>query len=343
VNGARRNRQWVLASRPCGPLTLDQFALREIPLVAQPLLPGQVMVRNLAFLGAPTLRNWIRAPGRSSRVSIGIGEAMRGPGAVEVIESASARWPTGSRFTSVTPWQDFAVLEPDSATSPVIPIPAGMSPVDALGPFGVNALTAYFGLLDVGRPKPGETVVVSAAAGSVGSVAVQIAKIRGCRVIGIAGGRQKCEDWVVGACGADAAVDYRHDDVRARLAQMCPSGVDVFFDNVGGDILQAVMDCTATHARIVVCGQLAAYDGDAPAPGPHDMMRVVYWRIRIQGFLVGDYLDRVGQARNDLAAWTADGRLRQRADVRPGLAQLPGGLCDVLRGANSGTLIVTAD
>jgi NADPH-dependent curcumin reductase CurA len=338
-----KNRRWLLRSRPVRNVAAGDFELQPEPLQAPSLQPGQVLVRNRAFLCAPTLRNWLNEAGPSSRVTIGLGESIRGPGAAEVVGSANEQWPVGSRFTGVTPWQDYAVHSLDAVTTPVIRIPDGMTEIEALGPFGVNALTAYFGLTQVAQPRPGETVVVSAAAGSVGSCAVQVAKILGGRVIGIAGGRDKCDRWVTEVCGADAAIDYKTEDVRARLAQLCPAGVDVFFDNVGGEILQAVTDNTAIHARIAVCGQISAYDSDAPAPGPRDMMRVVYWRIRMQGFLVGDYVADVPRARAQLRDWMDRGLLRHRTDVRHGFERLPEALVDIFRGSNTGTLIVTTD
>jgi NADPH-dependent curcumin reductase CurA len=340
---AEINRRWRLRSRPDGRLTASQFEFESAPWTQGELAPGQVLVRTLGFLAAPTLRNWLNAPSPSFRVSIGLGETMRGPGAAEVVHSAHSAWPRGSRFTGVVPWADHAVVEPDTTGGPLIAIPDDMSPVEALGPYGVNALTAYFGLREIACPRPGETVVVSAAAGSVGTVAVQIAKLMGCRVIGIAGGRAKCDDWVVATCGADAAIDYRSENVSERLRELCPSGVDVYFDNVGGAILQAVLDNTSVHARVALCGQVSAYDADGPAPGPRDMMRLVYWRIRLQGFLVGDFLAQVPAARADLRRWIESGRVQHREDVRHGLEALPVGLVDVLNGANAGTLIVLND
>ena len=214
-----------------------------------------------------------------------------------------------------------------------------MTLIEALGVYGLNSLTAYFGLLKVGEPKPGETVVVSAAAASVGSMAVQIAVILGCRVIGIAGGAAKCE-LIRNTFGAHAAIDYKSEDVAKRLAELCPQGVDVFFDNVGGEILQAVMQNIAVHGRVAVCGQVSAYDSDQPAPGPRDMMKVVYWRVRIQGFVLGDFARDADAARLELKRSVGENRLVHRVDLRHGFENLPGAFLDLFKGQNDGTLLV---
>jgi NADPH-dependent curcumin reductase CurA len=203
----------------------------------------------------------------------------------------------------------------------------------------LNSLTAYFGLLKIGRPQPGDTVVISAAAGAVGSMAVQLAKISGCRVIGIAGGRRKCA-WLVSECGVDGAIDYKSDDVSAALSRLAPQGVNVFFDNVGGDLLQIVTEHMAVHGHIVVCGQISAYDSDKPAPGPRDMMKVVYGRLCIQGFVLGDFLDEVYAARVALMRWFAAGKLVRHVDVRSGFDQLPRAFMDLFTGENLGALLV---
>jgi NADPH-dependent curcumin reductase CurA len=333
------NRQWLLRSRPSGSITLDNFEYREVAMPAPQLQPDQILVRNLMFALAPTMRNWMNDPSRSYRAAVELGTPVIGPGAAQVIKSANPRWPVGTRMTAVSRWQDYSILEPDTSPTPVIAVPKDMTTAEALGVYGMNSLTAYMGILKVGDPKPGETVVVSAAAGSVGSMAAQIAKIRGCRVIGIAGGSAKCE-WLRTVCGADAAIDYKSENVRQRLAQLCPKGVDVFFDNVGGEIMQAVMDNIAVYGRVAVCGQISAYDSDLPAPGPRDMMRVVYSRVRIQGFVLGDFPREVEGARADLMRWVKEGKLVHREDLRRGFDRLPNSFFDLFKGANAGTLLV---
>ncbi len=336
---ALANRQWVLASRPLGRVKLSDFALRT-DAIAEPILaPGQILLRNLVFHLAPTMRNWLNDSKRSYRAAVRIGESVIGPGGGRVIRSNHPRWPVGTRLTLVSRWQDYTVLEPDKSPTPVIATPPSLSTIDALGTLGLNSLTAYVGLINVGQPKSGETVVVSAAAGSVGSMAAQIAKLLGCRVVGIAGGADKCR-WLVDVCGLDAAIDYKNENVSIRLAQLCAKGIDVFFDNVGGDILHAVMENVAPHARIAVCGQISAYDSDAPAPGPRDMMRVVYQRVRIQGFVLGDFPNEIERARTDLARWIVERKIVHRVDLREGFENLPAAFLDLFRGENEGTLLV---
>ena len=332
------HRQWILSRRPHGAVTLDDFEFRERDIPEPELAPGQVLVRNLMFTCSPTLRTWMNAPGRSHR-SVDLGTPMRGPGGSQVVKSNHPRYPVGTRVTLLARWEDYSVIEPDTSPTPVIAQPAGVTLLEAMGIFGLNSCTAYFGLLRVGEPAPGEAVVVSAAAGAVGSMVVQIAKIVGCRVIGIAGGREKC-DLVVHEFGADAAIDYKHDDVGARLNELCPNGVDVYFDNVGGDLLDAVMDHIAVKGRVAVCGQVATYDSDTPAPGLRNMMQVVYRSVRIRGFVVSEFFHEVDAARADLQRWRSEGRLEHREELRDGFERLPHAFIDLFTGANTGGLLI---
>jgi NADPH-dependent curcumin reductase CurA len=333
------NRQWLLGSRPSSTLNLGHFGYREQTFIAPRLDPGQVLVRNLVFSCAPTMRNWMNDSPRSYRRSIAVGEPIVGPACSQVVSSEHPRFAPGSLLIGVSRWEDYSVLEPDAAFAPVLEVPTGISAIDALGVYGLNSLTAYFGLLQVGRAEAGETVVVSAAAGAVGSMAVQFAKIRGCRAIGIAGGKDKCQ-WLMNACGVDAAIDYKSEDVSAALARFAPDGVNVFFDNVGGELLQILVEHMAVHGRIAVCGQVSAYDGATPAAGPRDMMRVVYQRLTIQGFVLGDFMAQVHAARAELMRWAAQGRLVRHEDVRDGFAALPAAFLDLFSGANRGALLV---
>ena len=342
AGGMTRNRRWTLARRPAGAVAAGDFALVEDALAERALAAGEVLVRNRMFAVAPTIRNWLNDPGQSYRGSIPIGGTIGGMAACEVVASADPTYSPGARLVAMSRWEDWSVLRPAEASVPVFPVPDGMPFEDALGAYSPNSLTAYFGLTDVGRPVAGETVLVSGAAGSVGSLVCQIARILGCRVIGIAGGQDKCR-WLESACGVDAAIDYRAGDVAARLAELAPGGVDLFFDNVGGAMLQAAVDNMARHGRIVLCGQISAYDREGGAPGPRDMMKLVYGSIRMEGFVVGDYVDRAEEARTALAGWIAEGKLTVRVDLRHGFEQLPHAFTDLFRGANEGTLLVTAD
>lgn len=334
-----RNRQWLLKSRPTSTLGLDNFAYREQRFEPPHLEPGQVLVRNLVLSCAPTIRNWMNEAQRSYRASIPLGEPIVGPACAQVVSSNHRRFVPGSLLIGVSRWEDYSVIAPDAAFAPVLEVPSGVTPIDALGVFGLNSLTAYFGLLKVGRAEAGETVVVSGAAGAVGSIAVQLAKIKGCRVIGIAGGRSKCQ-WLKEACGADAAIDYKTADVSAALDGLAPMGVDVFFDSVGGELLQTLIDHMAIHGRIVVCGQVSAYDSAMPAPGPRDMMRVVYQRLTIQGFVLGDFVAQAQAARAELMRWVEQGKITRHEDVRSGFAVVPAAFLELFSGANRGALLV---
>jgi NADPH-dependent curcumin reductase CurA len=334
------NRRWTLATRPNGPVKAGDFALVSEPFAVPVLKAGEVLVRNHLFSVAPTIRNWLNE-GPSYRGSIPIGGTIVGMTACEVIMSEHPDHPVGRRMVAMARWEDVSVIRPDHAPVPPFPIPDDVSFEDAMGLYSPNSLTAYFGLLDVGRPIAGETLVVSGAAGSVGALVCQIAKIMGCRVIGIAGGAEKCQR-LVETTGVDAAIDYRAEDVAERLSALCPSGIDLFFDNVGGEQLQAAVDNMADHGRIVLCGQISAYDRRDGAPGPRDMMKIVYGRIRMEGFVVGDFVDRAPPARERLRQWQAEGRLSVQVDVRQGFERLPVAFIDLFSGGNAGTLLVAA-
>ncbi len=336
------NRRWTLARRPEGRVATDDFALVEEPLGVAALKDGEVLVRNRLFSIAPTIRNWLNPPGRSDRGSIPVGGAIAGMAGCEVVASRHPDWRAGDRLIAMVRWEDWSVIALDAAAVPPFRLPGSMDFVQALGPLSLNSLTAYFGMIEVGCVAAGDVVLVSGAAGSVGSVACQVARILGARVVAIAGGADKCA-WLRETCGVEAAIDYRSEDVPARLAETCPAGIDLFFDNVGGAILDAAVERMAAHGRIVLCGQIAAYDGDAPAPGPTDMMKLVYRRIRMQGFVVGDFVDRAGEACGALGKWIDSGALRVRVDLRTGFEAIPGAFVDLFSGRNSGTLIVAAD
>lgn len=335
------NRQWILAKRPVGTASVSDFALREVPEPdAGALKPGQILMRNEVFLHAPTMRNWMDEPSNSLYPSVDLGAPMLATSGGTVLASQNPRFPAGSRVTAISFWEDLSVVDAD--IMPVRLVGDDLSLLDAMGAVGVNALTAYMGVTKVGRPKAGETAVVSGAAGSTGSVAGQILRILGCRVIGIAGGAAKCER-LVSELGFDAAIDYRSEDVEARLRELAPSGIDVFYDNVGGDILQAAVENIAKFGRIVLCGQIAGYNGSVPVPGPRNMMRLVYGSVTVQGFLLGDYEADIPAARDQLLAWMRSGELRHREDVRSGFNNLPATFGDLFTGSNDGTLIVVTD
>jgi NADPH-dependent curcumin reductase CurA len=326
------NNQWVLASRPNGMVTPAHFERREgdVPRPAD----GELLVHNLYLSLDPAMRGWIsELP--SYLPPVAIGEVMRGGCVAEVIDSRHPDYRLGDLVFGMFGWQDYAISDGSGVTR----VPPEVGLTDALGVLGWTSLTAYFGLTAIAKPQPGETVVVSGAAGATGSVVGQLAGLRGARVIGIAGGPDKC-DWIVRELGFDAAIDYRTEDVRARLKELCPDGIDVYWDNVGGEILEAALGRLAVHARVVMCGAISGYNASTPEPGPRNLVQLVVRRARMEGFLVFDYADRIEEALAELVPLVRSGRLRYREDVREGLDSAPAALGDLFTGANSGKLIV---
>jgi NADPH-dependent curcumin reductase CurA len=260
-------------------------------------------------------------------------------------EIAASRHPdhaAGDLVMGRTRWEEWSLADGTDYLAPVTRIP-GVALSHHLGALGPTGLTAYFGLRDIGRPQAGETVVVSTAAGAVGSVAAQIAKLRGCRVVGLASTAAKC-DWLVRELGLDAAVPYRDPGaLEAGLAQHCPDGIDVYFDNVGGRVLDAALARLALGARVVMCGALAAYDGTDPAPGPVNLFKLVTQRASMAGFMVTDYVAEYAAAAAELAGWIGSGQLRAVEELRDGIEATPGAFCDMFRGVNRGKLVVRLD
>lgn len=326
------NRQWLLARLPQGMVSADDFQLVEQPIPE--LSDGQVLVRNLYLSCDPAQRGWI---GRDTYLpAVKLGDVMRSIAAGEVVESRHDRFESGQVVQGMLGWQDFAVVNPDS--SMLTPLFPGV-PIEAtLGVLGLNGLTAYFGLLEIGRPQPGETVAVSAAAGATGSAAGQIALINGCRVVGIAGGSDKCR--YVSELGFHAVIDYKAEDVSERLRETCPNGIDIYFDNVGGDLLNAALARLAMRWRVVLCGAIARYNDTAPTPGPSNYLALARQRGRMEGFIVLDYYDRAGEAIPVLYGWMNEGKLKYRTDVVRGLQNAPAALARLFKGENQGKQLV---
>ncbi len=324
------NRQWLLAARPEGMVGEANFRWVESPVPA-PSRDGQVLVRTLYLSCDPTQRGWMAFD--TYLPAVRLGEVMRSFGVGRVVASRHPDFAEGDVVQGLLGWQDFALVEPHASrldrVPREVPIPLAMSVL------GITGLTAYFGLLDVGRPIRGETVVVSGAAGATGSVAGQIARLKGCRTVGIAGGPEKCR-WLVHEARFDAAIDYRSEDVGARLGELCPSGIDLFFDNVGGEILDAALARLAMRGRVVVSGAIADYNRSEPGPGPRNYMMLVMKRARMEGFLVLDYLDRAPAAIAELGAWVAAGEIRSQVDIQEGLENAPKTLRRLFTGANLG-------
>lgn len=330
---AQTNRQWLLKERPVGMVGPEHFELVESPLPEADLAAGQVLVKTLMLGFDPAMRGWLMDE-RSYLPPVAIGAPMRATGVGQVVASSNPALPEGALVQGLLNWQQYSVGDPASPIPPR-PLPAGVTPSMALGVFGSTSLTAYFGLLDVGQPRSGETVLVSGAAGATGSVVAQIARLKGCRVVGIAGGAQKCQ-WLMEACKLDAVIDYKSEDLTAQIGKLCPNGVDVFFDNVGGDTLEAAITHMADFGRIVLCGAIASYNDETPQPGPRNMMILITRRIRMQGFIVIDYLKRAEEAYAALGDWVSAGEIAWRDDVQQGFENIPATLQRLYNGRNTG-------
>jgi NADPH-dependent curcumin reductase CurA len=329
----RENRQWLLARRPQGLVSAEDFRWVETP----PPTPqeGELLVRNLWLSCDPTQRGWIA--GDTYLPAVQIGEVVRSFAVAEVVESRHPKFQRGQLVQGLFGWQDYACVKPGTISAPS-PVPSGVPIETAMSALGFTGITAYFGLLDVGRPRPGETVVISAAAGATGSAVGQIAKIKGCRAVGIAGGAEKCR-WLIDDYGFDAAIDYKKEDVGARLRELCPNGIDVFFDNVGGEILDAALARLAMRGRVVICGAIARYD-QKQMVGPKNYLSLLVQRGRMEGFIVLDYMPRAAEAVAELSAWLKDGRLKDRVDVVQGLENAPAALARLFKGENHGKQLV---
>jgi len=328
------NRQVLLKARPSGIPQAEHFELVDRPLPA--LGDGQVLVRNVYLSVEPAMRGWVSAVANYSE-PVALGAVMRAIAAGHVVESRHPNFRAGDRVVGMFGWQDFAAVDTDAIQRKVedrdVPLSAW------LGVLGVNGLTAYFGLLDVGQPKAGETVVVSTAAGSVGSCVGQIARIKGCRAVGIAGGPAKvalCRD----AFGFDAAFDYKTDYLDKRLAEACPSGVDVYFDNTSGAISDAVLKRLNVGARVVICGTASVAGWDPPPQGPRVERHLLVKRARMQGFLIFDYASRYDEGVAELARWVREGRLKYREDILDGIEQAPDAIAGLYRGENLGKRLI---
>jgi NADPH-dependent curcumin reductase len=328
---APTNHQFKLARRPTGMAQRSDFAYTQSP-VAEPR-DGEVLVKVLYISLDPAMRGWMNE-GKSYIPPVGIGEVMRAGAVGRVIASNDPKIAVGDHVVGSLGVQEYAVAKGNQLTKVdprVAPLPV------YLGTLGMPGMTAYFGLLEVGKPKAGDTVAVSGAAGAVGQVVGQIAKIKGCRVVGIAGGRDKCD--YLRSIGFDAAIDYKHQDVHAALKQHCPQGVDVYFDNVGGEILEAVLARLAMHARIVICGAISQYN-EAKMQGPSNYMMLLVTRSSMTGMVVFDYAGRYAEAAREMAGWMASGQLKTREDIVAGLETFPDTLLKLFKGENTGKLVL---
>jgi hypothetical protein len=328
------NHQLRLASRPIGLATDANWRFTEEPVPTP--AAGQVLVQVLALSLDPAMRGWMNE-GKSYIAPVGIGEVMRAGGIGRVLASADPGLAAGDIVGGLVGAQAYACLPARALQK--IDLRLGSIP-QWLNVLGMPGMTAYFGLLDVCGPKPGETVVVSGAAGAVGQTVGQLAKIKGCRAVGIAGGAAKC-DWVVRELGFDACIDYKAGAVRDGLKQHCPKGVDVYFDNVGGEILDQVLARLAPKARIAICGAISQYNATTAVQGPKNYLSLLVNRARMEGFVVFDYAPRYALAVAELAGYLKDGRLRSREDVVDGgIAAFPRTLNKLFAGENFGKLVL---
>lgn len=327
------NRQFLLASRPSGLPSESNFTLVETPIPA--LQDGEILVETHYLSVDPYMRGRISGA-RSYAKPVEIGEVMTGGGAGKVLASNNPKFTPGDFVESIFGWQTHPVLSGRGVRKldPSIPVST------ALGVLGMPGLTAYFGLLDVCAPKAGETVVVSGAAGAVGSFVGQIAKIKGCRVIGIAGGDNKVAH-IVNDFGFDAAYNYKTvENHYAKLKELCPNGIDCYFDNVGGVITDAVLVQLNVHARVAICGQISQYNNTQPEMGPRLLGALIVSRAKVQGLLVSDYAPRFAEAFDELSQWVRDGRLKYDETIIDGFDNTPKAFIGLLQGQNTGKMLV---
>lgn len=331
----KTNHQWLIAARPEGLVKDSDFRWNEAPVPA--FGDGQVLVRVVYLSLDPTNRIWMNEA-ESYLPALKLGDVMRGGGIGVVEESRHSSLAPGDLVQGLLGWQQYAVL-PGPALNK---LPKGLPvPTTALfGLLGHIGLTAYFGLLDICKPKPGETLVVSTAAGAVGSLVGQIGKIKGCRVVGLTGSDEKCR-WIKDELGYAAAINYKTENVREALQRHCPEGIDIYFDNVGGETLETVLDLINLGARISVCGMISQYNaGQYPMPGPSNLANLIMKRARMEGFLCTDYSNRAEEAFMAMIGWHLQGKMKYRVDVVAGLENAPRALKKLFDGSNAGKLIV---
>ena len=327
------NRQYRLAARPVGMPTQGDWSFTTEP-VADPV-DGQVLIKVLYLSLDPAMRGWMNE-GKSYIPPVGIGEVMRAGGVGKVIASKHPNFAVGDYVSGATGVQDYCLSDGKGFSK----IDPRLAPLPVwLNVLGMPGMTAYFGLLESGQPKAGETVVVSGAAGAVGATVGQIAKIKGCRAVGIAGGAAKC-DYVVKELGFDACIDYKSGSVKDGLRQHCPQGVDVYFDNVGGDILDTVLTRINRKARIVICGAISQYNNTAPVKGPANYLSLLVNRARMEGIVVFDYADRYHLGAKEMAQWMREGKLKSKEDIVEGLETFPDQLLKLFTGENFGKLVL---
>ena len=329
------NRQFKLVNRPTGLIAPDVLQLTESPIPV--ISDGQALARVKYLSIDPTMRIWM-ADIPQYMPPVQLGEVMRCLGLAEIIESRHPNYKKGDKISGFTGMQDYLLLSTsDKYPAQKLPSIPFLSDVNFLNLLGINGLTAYFGLVEVGKPQSGETLVVSAAAGATGSIVGQLGKIHGCRVVGIAGTDEKCK-WIKDDLGFDAAINYKHADWKEQLAAATPKGVDINFENVGGEVMQAVLDRMNLHGRVVLCGLISGYTKQDP--GLASFGQVLIKRLRVEGFIVLDYASRYMDAGQKLGMWKMTGKLKSREMIVKGLEKAPEAINMLFRGENTGKLVV---
>lgn len=332
-----KNRQFRLASRPVGDIIASNFEYREEP-IPEPS-DGEVLVRTVYLSLDPTNRIWM-SDRPQYMPPVEIGQVMRGVVIGVVEKSKNPDFHKGDLVSGLLGWQDYALALGNTGNGITkLPHPLPCPLAAFVGVLGFTGYTAYFGLLDIGQPQAGETIVVSAAAGAVGSVVGQIAKIKGCRVVGITGSDEKCR-WLVEELGFDEAINYKTADLEIALTKSCPNGIDVYFDNVGGAILDVVLTKINLYARIPLCGLISTYNAIEPVPGPYNYSQILMQRARVQGFIITDYFPRFGEAINDIGQWVNEGKIKYKLEIVEGLENAPSAILKLFNGDKIGKLAV---
>jgi NADPH-dependent curcumin reductase CurA len=329
------NRQVLLKQRPLGAPTAADFEAGEAP-IGEPG-PGEVLLRNLYLSIDPAIRGWM-SDAKSYLPPIEVGAPIRSGTLSQIVRSNAQEWPAGQIVQALAAWEFYSVVPAHHLHGKVKPI-EGIPLASMLSVLGGTGLTAYFGLLEVGRPVEGDTVLVSAAAGGVGSIVGQIARIRGCRAVGLTGSDDKCA-WLTDQLGYDAAINYKTVDLKLALREACPDGIDVYFDSVGGTILNTVLTRINRRARIALCGAISQINAPELPPGPSNYLQLLAKSARMEGFTTLDFARRYDEARRDLAGWILDGKLRYRDEIVEGLDQAPSHLLRLFSGAHRGKLMV---
>lgn len=328
------NHQFKLAARPQGNIKHSDF--NYVAGQLHDVQDGEVLIKNLYISLDPAMRGWMNESKNSYMPPVAIGEVMRALAVGQVVESKNPKFAVGDHVAGILGMQEYAYSDGNGISK----VDAKLAPLPLyLSTLGMPGMTAYFGLLEVGQPKEGDTVVVSGAAGAVGTIVGQIARIKGARVVGIAGGEDKCR-YLTEELGFDAAIDYKKEDVSTALKQHCPDGINVYFDNVGGDILDAALAQLAWGARVVICGAISQYNNTTPIKGPSNYMNLMVKRATMKGVMVSDYYPRAMEAAMVMGGWIGSGKLKSREDIVDGLENFPDAFQKLFTGENNGKLIL---